>query len=163
MGGSTTRRGPNFSRKPLVTLKAPPNWPTSSPMMKTSGSASISLHRACEMASRYVTWPLSVCIYTLLHGRRVGKGIRERLLARLDSFLARGFARFSRCFLVDKAVFEQDVLEQRHRVAFLPFLKQLPRHVVRRVVLRMAVHPHGHALNERGTLARAGPGHRLAR
>src|SRR3984957_7842003 len=137
IGGSTTRRGPNLSRKPLVTLKAPPNCPTSSPMMKTSGSASISLHKACEMASREVTWPLLVLLYTLLLGRRVGKGIRERFLARLDGFLARGIARSSCCFGVDNAVLEQDVLEQRHRVAFLPFLQHLPGHVVGWVVLRV--------------------------
>ena len=38
IGVSTTRRGPNLSRKPFVTLNAPPNWPTSSPIRKTSGS-----------------------------------------------------------------------------------------------------------------------------
>jgi hypothetical protein len=43
---------PELLRKPLVTLKAPPNWPTSSPMMKTSGSRSISLSRARPTASR---------------------------------------------------------------------------------------------------------------
>ena len=52
IGASTTRRGPYLSRKPLVTLKAPPNWPTSSPMMKTSGSRSISWSSAAPTASR---------------------------------------------------------------------------------------------------------------
>ena len=52
IGVSTTRRGPNLSRKPLVTLNAPPNCPTSSPMMKTSGSRSISESRASPTASR---------------------------------------------------------------------------------------------------------------
>ena len=52
IGVSTTRRGPYLSRKPLVTLKAPPNWPTSSPMMKTSGSRSISWSSAAPTASR---------------------------------------------------------------------------------------------------------------
>ena len=52
IGVSTTRRGPNLSRKPLVTLNAPPNCPTSSPMMKTSGSRSISESSASPTASR---------------------------------------------------------------------------------------------------------------
>ena len=52
IGVSTTRRSPNFSRKPLVTLKAPPNWPTSSPMRKTDSSASISAISAWPTASR---------------------------------------------------------------------------------------------------------------
>ena len=52
IGASTTRSGPNFSRKPFVTLNAPPNWPTSSPIRKTLGSASISAIIAWPMASR---------------------------------------------------------------------------------------------------------------
>jgi hypothetical protein len=52
IGVSTTRRGPNFSRSPFVTLNAPPNWPTSSPMMNTFGSRSISLSSAALTASR---------------------------------------------------------------------------------------------------------------
>ena len=47
-GVSTTRRAPNRSRNPLVTLKAPPNWPTSSPIRKTFSSASISAPSAKE-------------------------------------------------------------------------------------------------------------------
>ena len=52
MGVSTTRRGLKRSSRPLVTLNAPPNWPTSSPIRNTSGSASISLARASAMAWR---------------------------------------------------------------------------------------------------------------
>jgi hypothetical protein len=52
IGVSTTRRSPNFSRNPLVTLNAPPNWPTSSPMRNTDSSASISAISACPTASR---------------------------------------------------------------------------------------------------------------
>ena len=52
IGVSTTRRGPNLSRNPFVTLNAPPNWPTSSPMRKTSGSRSISASNANPTASR---------------------------------------------------------------------------------------------------------------
>ena len=52
IGLSMTRRGPNRSRKPLVTLNAPPNWPTSSPIRNTSGSASISLASPAAIASR---------------------------------------------------------------------------------------------------------------
>ena len=48
IGVSTTRRGPNLSRKPFVTLNAPPNWPTSSPMRNTSGSRSISASSAAD-------------------------------------------------------------------------------------------------------------------
>src|SRR6476661_5742176 len=89
IGVSITRRGPNFSRKPFVTLKAPPNWPTSSPIRKTSGSASISDIIAAPIASRYVTPPVSalVGIDTLLHRARVRHGIGERLLAGVDRVL----------------------------------------------------------------------------
>src|SRR6476661_7239525 len=87
IGVSTTRVGPNFSRKPLVTLKAPPNWPTSSPMMKTSGSRSISLSSARPTASRYVAWPLSVGIDAVLDSAGVGHGVRERLPACRDGGL----------------------------------------------------------------------------
>jgi hypothetical protein len=52
IGVSTTRRSPNFSRKPFVTLNAPPNWPTSSPIRNTDSSASISAISAWLTASR---------------------------------------------------------------------------------------------------------------
>ncbi len=51
IGVCTTRRGPYCSKKPFVTLNAPPNVPMSSPIRNTSGSASISRRNASEMAS----------------------------------------------------------------------------------------------------------------
>src|ERR1017187_9557478 len=53
IGVSTMRLGPNLSSSPSVTLYAPLNCPTSSPMTTTFGSRSISSARACRMASRY--------------------------------------------------------------------------------------------------------------
>jgi len=47
-GVSITRAVPN----PSVTLKAPPNPPTSSPITKTRSSARISVRRPSEMACR---------------------------------------------------------------------------------------------------------------
>ena len=52
IGVSTTRRSPNSRSRPRVTLNAPSYCPTSSPMMKTSGSRSISSRIAWVSASR---------------------------------------------------------------------------------------------------------------
>ena len=51
-GVSITRSGPNSSRKPSVTLKAPPKTPMSSPITKTRSSARISSRIASEIACR---------------------------------------------------------------------------------------------------------------
>ena len=48
---------PNSSNSPLVTAMAPPNLPTSSPMMKTRSSRLISSLSARRMASLYVILP----------------------------------------------------------------------------------------------------------
>ena len=52
IGVSRTRFSPNSSSSPAVTLKAPWNTPTSSPMRKTDSSASISSRSAWLSASR---------------------------------------------------------------------------------------------------------------
>ena len=52
IGVSCTRSGPNRSRNPSVTLKAPPYAPMSSPSMKTRSSRSISSHSASATATR---------------------------------------------------------------------------------------------------------------
>src|SRR6185503_8562240 len=46
--------GPNSSRKPSVTLKAPPKLAMSSPITNTRSSARISSRMASEIACRYV-------------------------------------------------------------------------------------------------------------
>ena len=51
-GVSMTRMGPNSSKNPSVTLKAPPKTPMSSPITITRSSARISSRRASEIAWR---------------------------------------------------------------------------------------------------------------
>ena len=51
MGVSLTLSGPNSSRRPLVTLKAPPYAPMSSPIRTTLSSLCISCLRPSLMAS----------------------------------------------------------------------------------------------------------------
>src|SRR4051794_33833072 len=172
IGVSTTRRGPNLSRKPLVTLKAPPNWPTSSPMMKTSGSRSISLFIASATASRYVACPLSVGppvvgaplvgIDALLDVARVRHRVRERPAAGGDGLLPRVLPHLLGDVGVDAPAVEEHVLEQLDGVLLGPLVVHLLRHVVGRVVLGVTVHAHGHALHDRGALTGAGPRDRLA-
>src|SRR6476660_2689424 len=125
IGVSTTRRGPNFSRKPFVTLKAPPNWPTSSPMMKTSGSRSISMSSARPTASRYVTCPLSVGIDAVLDSAGLRHGVRERLAAGGDGELPRVLADLLRGVGVDDAGLDQHVLEEFDRVLLGPLVVHL--------------------------------------
>ena len=60
---------------------------------------------------------------------------------------------------VDHTGFQQDLLEQLDRVLLGPLLVHLLRHVVGRIVLGVAVHPHGDALDDRRSVAGPGPGH----
>ncbi len=51
-GVSITRFAPNSSRKPSVTLNAPPNTPMSSPITNTRSSSRISWRMPSEIACR---------------------------------------------------------------------------------------------------------------
>src|SRR5208282_3107983 len=55
MGVSITRSQPNRSKRPAVTLKAPPYTPMSSPMQTTAGSRAISSKSAWRIPSSRVT------------------------------------------------------------------------------------------------------------
>src|SRR6516165_8638993 len=164
IGVSTTRLAPNSSRNPLVTLNAPPNWPTSSPMRKTSGFAVISARRAWETASRYVTWPSLVGgIDALLYVARVWQRVGQRLLAGIQRGLVRVFLDRLDPLLVEHAEFGQGGGELLDRISLGPFREHLPGDVGRRVVLGVAVHAHGHGLDQGGALARPGAGDRAHR
>src|SRR4029450_2925581 len=133
IGVSTTRRSPNFSRKPLVTLKAPPNWPTSSPMRNTDSSASISAISAWVAASREATSVSGLDPLLLPVGR--GHGIGERLLAGVDADLPGLVAHLLDLLGGGEALLLQLRRGDVQRVLLRPLLEHLPRHVVGRVVL----------------------------
>ncbi len=59
IGVSRTRRSPNSSSSPSVTLKAPWKTPTSSPITKTDSSARISSAIASRSASRIRSFAIS--------------------------------------------------------------------------------------------------------
>ena len=62
--------------------------------------------------------------------------------------------------LVEEAQLDQPAGALLDRVTLGPLLDHFAGHVVRRVVLGVAVHPHGHRLDQRWALTRPGPGDR---
>src|SRR5215218_1674260 len=164
-GVSHTRFSPNSSKKPSVILNAPPKAPMSSPRQNTDSSARISSRRPSEIACRYVSsgtralraaparpWRLPVAqlgIAVREHAVRCVGGVGHRLLEcppgfAVELFLDRGPDRLH----VDPVRF-QPLLVGADRVARLPLLEHLLRHIAHVVVCAVAVHAHGLGLDER--------------
>src|SRR3990172_6622835 len=170
IGVSMTRSSPNSSMNPLVTLKAPPKTPMSSPMRKTLGSRRISSRSAWLMASRYVTTGIRgtrAAGWAGVPSRRsrreesLGHRLRLRigkLFRVLDGLLHDLFALFVDRFDLQGAetAFAQKVLgEENHRIAGRPVLAHLLRHVGGVVVLSVPALAKRLELDEVGTLAGA--------
>src|SRR3989442_1610863 len=130
IGVSSTRSLPNSSTRPLSTLYSVPASATSSPQMKTRESRRISSARASRTASPKVNSRVS-CIDVLIH--LIDTGIRSRYRKR-DSVIDFGLhfcLNLIQPAAIREILFDQQILEQLHRVAFaLPHLLFLLRPVV---------------------------------
>src|SRR3954463_11763386 len=181
-GVSHTRSGPNSSKKPSVTLNAPPKAPMSSPRQNTVSSLRISSRRPSEIAWRYVISGIAglparpgglavaerrhvLCEDAVKRGGWVGHRLSESpfgLALELLSHL--GVDRLH----VDSVARER-ALVRLDRIALRPVLEQLLRHIAHVVVRAVAVHAHRLGLDQRRAaaapraLARLGRGleHRL--
>src|SRR3954471_8749857 len=95
IGVSITRRGPNWSSMPWLTLYAPLYSATSSPIRKTRSSRSISSVIACRRASRYCKTAMRRSLLRDVRGHRdvvvegVGVGLGG-LLGELDRLVNLG-------------------------------------------------------------------------
>src|SRR5215207_10206208 len=169
-GVSQTRFGPNSSINPAVTLNAPPKAPMSSPRQKTESSARISSRSPSEIASRYVSSgmlplpprPRRLAVQELrlrLREHAGGGNLRFRhgLLERprglaLELLLDGGANRLH----VD-ALGAKPLLVAADRIAGLPLVEHLRRHVAHVVVSPVTVHAHRLRLDQRRTATRARP------
>src|SRR5215208_483446 len=123
-GVSMTRRDPNSSWSPWVTLNTPPALPTSSPITITVSSARISSASpswiACNRFFSAISLTLGVDALERLFG--IGEGRLFRVLARLgDLRLYLGRYLLSP-LLVEEPVLHQILLEAHDRVLLAPLL-----------------------------------------
>src|SRR5215208_2258483 len=158
-GVSMTRRDPNSSWSPWVTLNTPPALPTSSPITITVSSARISSASpswiACNRFFSAISLTLGVDALERLFG--IGEGRLFRVLARLgDLRLYLGRYLLSP-LLVEEPVLHQILLEAHDRVLLAPLLDLLALAVAPVVVVRgVCGHAVGLGLDQGRTVPPAG-------
>src|SRR5215212_2105434 len=158
-GVSMTRRDPNSSWSPWVTLNTPPALPTSSPITITVSSARISSASpswiACSRFFSAISLTLGVDALERLFG--IGEGRLFRVLARLGDLRLYLSRYLLSPLLVEEPVLHQILLEAQDRVLLAPLLDLLTLAVTPVVVIRgVGGHAVGLGLDQGRTIPSAG-------